>query len=618
MRYEDIAAALRGLPPGALAAAALLTVAGYAAGIGYDLLALRFVRRALPFGQVAFASFVSNALSNNIGNTVLAGGPMRYWIYRPLGLAPLEVAKIVFFCSLSFWVGYVFVAGALLFGGNASLPHLRGQLLVDARFLGASLLALLGVYALLVALRGRAVQQRWAAWLPGARLAAAQLVVATLDILAMAGALYVLLPRIPGVSFPFFVMIFLLALVTGAATQVPGGVGVFETVVLLLIGPEAPAAGAAAGLIAFRVVYCVLPLLIAAPMVAVHRARRGVRALPWNPQPASDAEIERARPVVERSPWTYPNLVYRREMALVFSAAGNAFVMFGQIRRSCVAMGDAVGPAGEAEEATRRFHELCRGARRRAVFFEVRGEQAGLYRSLGLVLTKLGEQARVALPQFDLGTHRHAALRQACARVRRQGCRFEIVPAAQVPALVPELLDVSRAWLAAKATSEKSFSNASFDAAYLGHFPVAVVRDAQGVLAFANLWQGAGGEELSVDLMRHVPGAPNGTMDYLFSEVLLWGRAREFRWFDFGVAPLAGLEGGEDAPLWRRVGTLIYRHGEHFYNFQGLRSYKDKFGPVWTPRYLASPGGAALPIALLDVTALIAGGVRDIVAKRRR
>lgn len=305
-------------------------------------------------------------------------------------------------------------------------------------------------------------------------------------------------------------------------------------------------------------------------------------------------------------------------MSLLFSREGNAFVMFGKIHRSLIAMGDALGPADEADDATRRFVHLCREAHRRPVFFEVAEGRAALYQELGLALAKLGEQARVELARFDLGTHRHAPLRQACARVRRHGCRFEIVPASGVPALVPELLRVSQGWLAAKATAEKGFSNASFDAAYLSRFPLAVVRGEQGLLAFANLWQGGGKEELSVDLMRHLPQAPNGTMDFLFSEVLAWGRDNGFRWFDFGVAPLAGLDSGPQAPLWHRVGTLIYRHGEHFYNFQGLRSYKDKFSPVWTPRYLASPGGAALPVALLDVTALIAGGLRAIVSKRRR
>lgn len=599
-------------------AAALLTAGGYIAAMGYDLLALRFVRRALPLRQVAFASFASNALSNNVGNTLLTGGPLRYWFYRPLGVSPLEVAKIVLFCSVSFWVGYLFLAGVLLLAYGRALPELPELRLLEPRFVGASLLALVAAYAVAVALQPRLVKLRWAAWLPTPRLALGQLAVASLDILAMAAALYSLLPPTTGVSFLPFVMLFLVAVATSAATQVPGGVGVFEALVLLLMGKAAPMAGAAAALIAFRIVYCVLPLLVAAPMVGLHRVRLLARRGRWSAGPASDADIERARPIVESSPFTYPNLVYRREMALVFSRAGNAFVMFGQMHRSWVAMGDATGPLDEAEEATRRFHELCRRARRRPVFFEVRGDQDGLYRSLGLVLTKLGEDARVDLVPFDLGASRYAALRQACARVRRHGCRFEIVPAADVPALVPELLRVSQAWLAAKSAREKSFSNASFDAEYLSHFPVAVVRDDARVLAFANLWQGGAREELSVDLMRHVPDAPNGTMDFLFSEVMLWGRAQGFRWFDLGVAPLAGLESGQDPALWRRVGTLLYRHGEHFYNFRGLRTYKDKFGPVWTPRYLASPGGPALPIALLDVTALIAGGLRGIVSKRTR
>jgi lysylphosphatidylglycerol synthetase-like protein (DUF2156 family) len=558
-------------------------------------------------------------LSNNIGNTVLAGGPLRYWLYRPLGLSAMDVAKIVLFCSVSFWLGYLFLAGALLVSRGGMLPRLPELRLLDATYLGATLLALVVAYAAAALLRRRLAGSRFAAWLPAPGVALGQVAIASLDILVMAAALYALLPDETRVSFAPFVVLFLVAVATSAATQVPGGVGVFETAVLLLVGPAAPLAGAAAALIAFRVIYCIVPLLVAAPMIMAHRRRAAGAHARGKVHPASEAEIERARPIVEHSPSTYANLVYRGQMSLVFSRQGNAFVMFGERHHSAIAMGDAVGPADEADDATRRFVDLCRGARRRPVFFEVAEGRAALYQELGLALTKLGEQARVELARFDLGTHRLAPLRQACARVRRHGCRFEIVPASGVPALVPELLRVSQGWLAAKATAEKGFSNASFDAAYLARFPAAVVRDDEhGVLAFANLWQGGGKEELSVDLMRHLPGAPNGTMDFLFSEILVWGRDNGFRWFDFGVAPLAGLDSGPDAPLWHRVGTLIYRHGEHFYNFQGLRSYKDKFSPVWTPRYLASPGGAALPVALLDVTALIAGGLRAIVSKRRR
>jgi phosphatidylglycerol lysyltransferase len=186
-----------------------------------------------------------------------------------------------------------------------------------------------------------------------------------------------------------------------------------------------------------------------------------------------------------------------------------------------------------------------------------------------------------------------------------------------VASIVSALARVSDAWLAGKATHEKGFSNASFDGAYLEKFPVAVVRRADDIVAFANLWPGAGHEELSVDLMRHAPDAPPGAMDFLFAELLGWARTAGYQWFNFGMAPLAGLDAADAAPVWRFVGSLIYRHGEHFYNFEGLRRFKAKFAPVWTPLYLASPGGLALPVVLVDVTALIAGGVAGILAKSR-
>jgi phosphatidylglycerol lysyltransferase len=187
-----------------------------------------------------------------------------------------------------------------------------------------------------------------------------------------------------------------------------------------------------------------------------------------------------------------------------------------------------------------------------------------------------------------------------------------------VPPLLPTLEAISQSWLARKATSEKGFSNASFDRDYLARFPAAIVRRGDEVVAFANLWLGAEREELSVDLMRHRPDAPNGTMDLLFSELLLWGRAQGYRWFNFGMAPLAGLHDHPEPSVWTRAGAFVYRHAEHFYNFEGLRRYKAKYGPVWTPLYLASPGGLALPPVLVDVTALIAGGLGDVFVKRGR
>ena len=94
-------------------------------------------------------------------------------------------------------------------------------------------------------------------------------------------------------------------------------------------------------------------------------------------------------------------------------------------------------------------------------------------------------------------------------------------------------------------------------------------------------------------------------MDYLFVEMLLWGQAEGYRWFNLGMAPLSGIEARQLSPLWNKVAALLYRHGDQFYGFEGLREYKEKFDPVWTPKYLAARGGLALPRILADVTALI-------------
>lgn len=350
----------------------------------------------------------------------------------------------------------------------------------------------------------------------------------------------------------------------------------------------------------------VKPDAIAGPRVA------GVLSLFRPPLGATSAQLERARPIIERAACTYPNLAYRGDKALLFSAEGHAMLMYGRMGKSLIAMGDPVGPDSEARGLVREFRALCARDKARMVVFEARTERLAWYRELGLRCTKIGEEAQVDLRRFDLARAELAPLRRKRDRLLRRGCRFEILPPS--PGLLAELGRVSREWLALKHAREKSFSSASFDESYLRRFPIAVVREGAGIAAFANLWQGGGREELSIDLMRHRPQAPNGSMDFLFTELLSWARREGYRCFNFGMAPLAGLDGDKGAPLWGRIGTLVYRHGEHFYNFQGLRAYKAKFHPLWTPLYVASPRAAPLALILIDVAAVVAGGYAAIVS----
>jgi phosphatidylglycerol lysyltransferase len=289
--------------------------------------------------------------------------------------------------------------------------------------------------------------------------------------------------------------------------------------------------------------------------------------------------------------------------------------MYGVQRSTWVALGDPVGPPDRLSGLVRQFLERCDDFGGTPVFYEIARDGLHRYADYGLTFVKLGEEARVDLQAFTLLGRPAARHRQAIKRLEREGGTFRVVPAAEVPPLMAELRAVSDEWLREKHMREKGFSLGFFDPGYVARLPVAVVEREGRVLAFANVWPGPDHAELSVDLMRYRKEAPKAVMDALFVHLFEWGRQEGYRWFALGMAPLSGFETSPVAPLWTRLGRLLYRYGETFYSFQGLRAYKEKFNPTWEPHYLAYPGGLALPRILADVAALIAGGYRKIFLK---
>ena len=325
------------------------------------------------------------------------------------------------------------------------------------------------------------------------------------------------------------------------------------------------------------------------------------------PAPAPDA-LDRAAAVARAHRSTYAHLALVGDKALLFNAKGNAFVMFAGEGRSLVAMGDPVGPEEELPELVWTFKGICDRYASHMVFYQATQAHLPLYIDAGLAFLKLGEEAVIPLAGFSLEGKPFRDLRAGRNRALKDGAAFGILEPAEVEAALPRLRDVSRDWLRAKDAREKGFSLGYFEDDYLRRCAVAVARVGGDIVAFANLWRCAGREELSVDMMRHLADAPKGIMDFLFAEIMARGREEGYARFNLGMAPLSGLENREFAPLWAKAASFLYEHGERFYHFRGLRRYKEKFGPVWEPRYLAAPGGLAMTRALANVTALIARG----------
>ena len=342
---------------------------------------------------------------------------------------------------------------------------------------------------------------------------------------------------------------------------------------------------------------------------------RKLRHAEPDPDLPSPRQIDLAARIAASSPQTIANLALLGDKSLLFSDSGKSMIMYGVAGRSWVALGDPLGAESERGELAWRFRESADRHGGWPVFYEVSARNLPIYIDLGLTLLKLGEEAMIPLSDFSLDGGTRKALRRTRKDACKAGATFEMIPPEDTHIFIPLLKQISDEWLASKRTKEKGFSLGRFNERYLQSFPVALIRVGDAVVAFANVWLGADQTEISVDLMRYTSVAPPGVMEFLLIELMLWGKANGYQRFNLGMAPLSGIENRSLAPLWNRVGALLFSRGEPFYNFQGLRQYKEKFDPIWEPRYLASPGGLALPRILTNVASLISGGLAGVVSR---
>ena len=326
-------------------------------------------------------------------------------------------------------------------------------------------------------------------------------------------------------------------------------------------------------------------------------------------------ELDRISPLIKHSGDTMHFLALTGDKRILWSDSGKSCLMFDSTPRYWIAMGDPLGDAAEFEDLVWKFRELADQQGAQVAFYEVSRRHLSAYINLGMTLVKLGEEARIPLQQFSLEGKKRQSLRHAFNKAQREGFSFEIIPQELVVSVLPTLQAISDKWLSLKQGREKRFSVGSFDHHYLCRGAVAVIKLGEQIVAFANLWAPDNHEELSMDLMRYDPEQAPGAMEFLTVNLMLWGKAQGYQWFNVGMAPLSGMEQHPLAPLWQKVGNAIFRLSSDFYNFEGLYQYKNKFDPVWEPRYFAVPGNLHTAPALFAVTSLISGGIEGAIKK---
>ena len=246
---------------------------------------------------------------------------------------------------------------------------------------------------------------------------------------------------------------------------------------------------------------------------------------------------------------------------------------------------------------------------RRPLFYQVSPDWIPPLHDRGYIFFKLGEEALLPLRAVTTDGHQGKMYRQVLRRAERDRARFRVMPPYEVERRLDELQEVSNDWLISKAVAERQFSIGFFDREYLAAYPCAVVEsiDDGRILAFANLLKGPMRVELSVDLMRYRSDGPR-VMDFLFVALFLYAKEQGYERFNLGMAPLASVGVSSRAHARERLARVLFQHGEHWYNFQGLRQYKQKFDPEWQPRYMGYQSAWEFPVATAYVSALVAGG----------
>jgi uncharacterized membrane protein YbhN (UPF0104 family) len=273
--FQDILHSLGSLPKISVFWGIALTAIGYWIVTAYDWLALHYIRHPLPYPKTAFAAFTSFALSNTLGFVLLTGSAIRYRLYLTWGLSAFEIAQVIAFGNLSFWLGMLSIGGVLFAIEPLSLPEFLKLPIDSLQLLGGIFIAVTLGYLLLsfVSHNQEFKLRKWSFCLPSWQLSTSQIIISIIDWGLASSVLYLLLPHSETLSFPSFFAIYLLAQLAGLLSHVPGGLGVFETAIILLLSPTIPADQTLAALLAYRAIYYFLPFSIATFMLCSYEWR---------------------------------------------------------------------------------------------------------------------------------------------------------------------------------------------------------------------------------------------------------------------------------------------------------------------------------------------------------
>jgi len=269
LKVADIKAALAAIPERALLISFAWTVLSYGVLTFYDRLGTIYAGHKVSYGRVSFASFCAYALSHNLGFAAVSGAAVRYRLYAHWGLTPFQIAKVVAFCSLTFALGGLVLGGVILFLEPDAIPFFGAIIPNWGMYaIGVALWLVVAAYVSLSCFVGTIRLFGAEVTLPDWRMAIVQVALATVDVAVTAAIFYQLLPEVPGLTYVRFLGVYVASYTAGLAANLPGGLGVFDTAMLLGLEPYLQPPQILGAIVVFRLYYYIIPLFLAGTLFA--------------------------------------------------------------------------------------------------------------------------------------------------------------------------------------------------------------------------------------------------------------------------------------------------------------------------------------------------------------
>lgn len=279
----------------------------------------------------------------------------------------------------------------------------------------------------------------------------------------------------------------------------------------------------------------------------------------------------------DKSIFYYENEGGEKTIAFQYAIEGNKLLV----------LSEPFGLESDQHAALEAFIEISDRLSYQPVFYEV-GEKTTLkLHDYGYHFLKLGELALVAAQKFSLQGHRMKNQRYVLSRFEKDGLSFQVLKAPHKEETLAKLKEISDKWLGSR--KEMGYSLGFFQRDYLQACDLAIVTNSDGrIIAFANLLRDELGQKLGIDLMRFDKNSsPNATMDFMFIKLFLYAQKEGYHFFSLGMAPLSNVGLKPTAPILERFVHLVYKYGNKFYSFSGLRRYKAKYASKWLPHYIS-------------------------------